>query len=186
MKWLDENTLDGIVQTAAARNELLPVAFDSSETEGEKPWKQKTKTLPVIVEPLPQTVEVVMADQIYINHWGLLPVLRNRILRLACFSNPEFYRAQKMRLSTWNKPRILCCHEYFPEYIALPIGCLDGLQEILSHYHIKPKIQDKQNYGRPAAFEFHGELRENQQKAVEKLLPHAAASFPRRPLLGKP
>jgi superfamily II DNA or RNA helicase len=112
-------------------------------------------------------------------------VLRNRILRLACFSNPEFYRAQKMRLPTWNKPRILCCYEYFPEYIGLPVGCLDGLKEILGHYHIKPEIQDKQNYGAPAAFEFQGELREDQKKAVEKILAHTTGILSASTAFGK-
>ena len=185
IKRLDENTLDGLIQTALARNELLPVAFDPVETEEEKPWQRETDILPVIMEPLPQTVEVAVADQIYINHTGLPPVLRNRILRLACFSNPEFYRAQKMRLSTWNKPRILCCYEYFPEYIALPAGCLDGLKEILSHYHINPEITDKQNHGTKAAFEFHGELREDQQEAVEKILPHATGILSASTAFGK-
>jgi superfamily II DNA or RNA helicase len=90
-----------------------------------------------------------------------------------------------MRLPTWNKPRILCCYEYFPEYIALPVGCLDGLREILGHYHIKPEIQDKQNHGTPAAFEFHGELREDQQEAVEKMLPHAAGILSASTAFGK-
>ena len=161
------------------------MAFDPVETEEEKPWQQKTDMLPAITELLPQTVEIVVADQVYINHKGLPPVLRNRILRLACFLNPEFYRAQKMRLPTWNKPRILCCYEYFPEYIALPVGCLDGLREILVHYHIKPEIQDRQNHGTQAAFEFHGELREDQQEAVEKMLPHAAGILSASTAFGK-
>jgi hypothetical protein len=138
---LDENTLDRLIQSAAARNELLPVAFDVTGGDEEKPWQRKTETLPVITDPLPQAVEVVVADQIYINHTGLPPALRNRILRLACFLNPEFYRAQNMRLPTWNKPRILCCYEYFPAYIGLPVGCREGLLEILKHYHIRPEIQ---------------------------------------------
>jgi hypothetical protein len=85
----------------------------------------------------------------------------------------------------WNKPRILCCYEYFPEYIALPVGCLDGLKEILSHYHIKSEIKDKQNHGIPAAFEFHGELREDQREAVKKILPHATGIFSASTAFGK-
>jgi superfamily II DNA or RNA helicase len=90
-----------------------------------------------------------------------------------------------MRLPTWNKPRILCCYEYFPEYIGLPIGCLDGLNEILKHYHIRPEIQDKQNYGNPAAFKFHGELRESQKEAAEKILPYATGILSASTAFGK-
>jgi hypothetical protein len=65
VKRLDENTVDMFIRNAAARNELLPVAFDPTGTDEEKPWQRKTEKLPVITEPLPQTVEVVLADQIY-------------------------------------------------------------------------------------------------------------------------
>ncbi|MDR0287557.1 MAG: helicase, partial [Clostridiales bacterium] len=131
---------------------------------------EKTSILPFITEPLPQKVEIILADQLYINHTGLPPVLRNRILRLASFANPEFYQAQKMRLPTWNKPHILYCYEFFPEYIGLPTGCLDSLMTILDHYHIKPELQNKQNHGQYIDVNFLGELREDQKKKKKKLL----------------
>jgi superfamily II DNA or RNA helicase len=165
-----EDHVDAIIQSALRRNELLPVHFNSLETdEEEKPWQRKTETLPVITEPLPQTVEVVAADQIYIKHTGLPPILRNRILRLASFSNPEFYRAQAMRLPTWNKPRILYCYEFFPGYIGLPVGCLESLKQILDFYHITPKIQDKQNHGISIEAGFRGELYAEQKEAAEAM-----------------
>jgi len=148
IKRLDEYKLDALIQQAFQRNELLPVIYDPAEVEDEtKPWERKPVALPAITEPLPQRIEIVLADQLYINHTGLPPVLRNRILRLASFANPEFYSAQKMRLPTWNKPHILYYYEFFPEHISLPAGCLDGLIKILEHYKIKPELQNKQNRG---------------------------------------
>ena len=168
---MDENKLDMLIQAAVKRNELLPVIYEPLETEDEsKPWQKKFTVLPVIFEPIPQKIELVLADQLYVNHTELPPVLRNRILRLASFANPEFYRAQKMRLPTWNKPHILCCYEFFPEYIGLPMGCFDGLIEILEHYSIKPDITNKQNHGQGINIQFLGELREDQKKAAKKLL----------------
>ena len=49
---------------------------------------------------LPATLELILGNQIYIAKEGLPPGLRNRLLRLAAFQNPEFYKAQAMRLST--------------------------------------------------------------------------------------
>jgi superfamily II DNA or RNA helicase len=95
--------------------------------------------------------------------------LRNRILRLASFANPEFYQLQKMRLPTWNKPHILYCYEFFPEYIGLLVGCLDGLLAILEHYQIKPELQNKQNRGQSIDVRFTGELRDDQKEAFQKL-----------------
>jgi hypothetical protein len=44
----------------------------------------------------------------------------NRLIRLAAFQNPEFYKAQAMRLSTFGKPRIISCAEDFPQHAGLP------------------------------------------------------------------
>jgi superfamily II DNA or RNA helicase len=74
-----------------------------------------------------------------------------------------------MRLPTWNKPRILYCYEFFPEYIGLPIGCLEGLKDILGFYHITPQIQDKQNHGTPIDVCFQGELYAEQKEAAEAI-----------------
>jgi hypothetical protein len=130
VKKVDEEKIDSLIRIAAERRELLPVAwqpesiFEHSAAEDEdKPWQRRAENLPIITEQLPQAVEVVISDQIYVNHTGLPPILRNRLLRLASFSNPEFYRAQAMRLPTWNKPRILCCYEFFPSISA----CLSGV-----------------------------------------------------------
>jgi superfamily II DNA or RNA helicase len=171
IKRVDENKLDFIIQNAAKRDELLPVVYDPVEADDEtKPWQKKSTVLPDITEPIPQKVEIVLADQLYVNHTGLPPILRNRILRLASFANPEFYQAQKMRLSTWNKPHILYCYEFFPKYIGLPIGCLDGLLAILEHYKIKPELKNKQNHGREVDVRFDGELRNEQKEAFQKLI----------------
>ena len=171
IKRIDENKLDLLVQNAVNRNEILPVVYDPFEAEDEsKPWFNKSTVFPLITESLPQKVEIVLADQLYVNHTGLPSVLRNRILRLASFANPEFYRAQKMRLSTRGKPHILCCYDFFPEYIGLPAGCLDGLLEILEFYRIQPVMTNKQNKGNSIDVKFLGELREEQKAASKKLL----------------
>jgi superfamily II DNA or RNA helicase len=154
-------------------------------TSEDKPWEKKQDLLPEIPEPLPKTVEVILADQLYVNHTGLPPVLRNRILRLASFANSEFYRAQKMRLPTWNKPHILCCYEFFPEYIGLPAGCLDNLLRVLSYYHIETELQDKQNHGEKVDFQFFGELREEQQEAARKIMAHPTGILSASTAFGK-
>jgi hypothetical protein len=67
---------------------------------------------------VPPTLDVVLGNQIYIPKQGLNPGLRNRLLRLAAFQNPEFYKAQAMRLSTYNKPRVVACAEDLPHHRA--------------------------------------------------------------------
>ena len=88
-------------------------------------------------------MEVVLGNQIYIAKEALPPGLRNRLLRLAAFQNPEFYKAQAMRLSTYDKPRIIACAEDHPHHIGLPRGCLDEVREVLSDLGIEAVIRDE-------------------------------------------
>lgn len=54
-------------------------------------------------------MEAVLADQIYFANDAVPPALRNRLLRLAAFQNPEFYRAQAHAVAGGDKPRIIAC-----------------------------------------------------------------------------
>ena len=62
---------------------------------------------------------------------------------LATFSNPEFYQAQKMRLPTYDKPRIIDCSKDFPSHIGLPRGCLEKMFKVFANFHIQVEFQDK-------------------------------------------
>lgn len=121
---------------------------------------------------MPERLDIVRADQLYVPRENLPPSLRNALLRLAAFQNPEFYRAQAMRLSTHDKPRVIACAEEHERHIGLPRGCLDDLSELLERLSIKLVIDDQRHLGRPLGVEFHGELRPKQRQAAEALAAH--------------
>ena len=83
--------------------------------------------------PFPEAVLIVRANQLFIAKDGLPPAMLNRILRIAAFQNPEFYKAQAMRLSTFNKPRVISCGDDLPRHLALPRGCLPELEALLRY-----------------------------------------------------
>ena len=60
----------------------------------------------------------IQTSLVYVEKKGLPPVLMNRILRIAAFQNPEFYKAQAMRLSTCDKPRVIGCGEDMKRHLA--------------------------------------------------------------------
>jgi hypothetical protein len=107
-----------------------------------------------------------LGNQIYIPKDELPPALRNRLIRMAALQNPEFYRAQAMRLSTNDMPRNIPCAEDHPKHVGLPRGCLDDLLQTLSDLNIKPTVQDQRIAGRPLKTTFRGELRAEQAVAV--------------------
>jgi hypothetical protein len=39
-----------------------------------------------------------------------------------------------MRLSTWDKPRVIFCGEDFPQHVGLPRGRLPELTQLLTSY----------------------------------------------------
>ena len=83
----------------------------------------------------------------------------NRLLRLAAFQNPEFYKAQAMRLPTFNKPRVIACGEDIANHIALPRGCIPEVKQLIEAHHIIPVIRDEQFTCRPIDMKFSGQLR---------------------------
>ncbi len=104
---------------------------------------------PPIVSGLPRALELILGNEIYIAKDGLAPGLRNRLLRVAAFQNPEFYKTQAMRLPTYAKPRIISCAEEHPAHISLPRGCLEDVREVLIDLNIRPVIRDERFSGHP-------------------------------------
>jgi superfamily II DNA or RNA helicase len=109
---------------------------------------------------------------IYIEKKGLLPALITRLIRLAAFQNPEYYRAQAMRLPTYDKPRIICCAEDFPDYIGLPRGCLDEILALFEAHSIKSQLNDERYKGQSIKVQFVGKLRPDQENITSALIPY--------------
>jgi superfamily II DNA or RNA helicase/very-short-patch-repair endonuclease len=121
---------------------------------------------------MPTRLHLVLSDQIYIPKVDLPPALRNEILHLAAFQNPEFYKAQAMRLPTYGTPRVIACAEDLPEHIALPRGCLDDLKALLRQHSIGYRMKDLREKGSALDVAFTGELRAEQVAAAKALLAH--------------
>jgi superfamily II DNA or RNA helicase len=115
------------------------------------------------------TVKITIANMIYVEKDGLSESVLNKIKRLAAFKNPEYYKAQKMRLPVYNKPRIIATDEEAEDYIAIPRGCFDRLIQVFDGFCIAYHIIDKRNEGKSINVEFNGELREEQTVAFETL-----------------
>jgi hypothetical protein len=146
-----------------------------ADEDDDNPWTappSRRRKEPPIPGPLPEQLEVILADQIYVDKENLLPALRNRLVCLAAFQNPEFYRAQSMRLPTYDKPRVIACAEDHPKHLALPRGCLDDVMEALEILKIRPVLRDERFGGNPLNVSFVGILRPEQQLAADALLQH--------------
>lgn len=170
---MSRRDLEDAIMRASGGRHPLDVAF-ACEEEGSKPW-QRPLTVPAqIAGPLPESLTLVLANQIFIAKTDLPQPLANRLIRLAAFQNPEFYKAQAMRLPVWNKPRIIGCAENYPQHIGLPRGCLDALLGLLRENDVHAELQDQRLAGRRVTAKFTGTLRKDQKAAVLEMLKYEA------------
>ena len=150
----------------------LDVTFVEDEDLRE-PWKRPVSTTR-LSGPMPASVSVTLSNLVYVEKAQLPQALANRLIRLAAFQNPEFYRAQAMRMPVWDKPRIIGCAENFPRHIGLPRGCLEPMLGLLRDNGIRCELQDERAVGDAIAVRFEGALRDDQLKAVNAVLAHDA------------
>ena len=136
------------------------------------PWKRSVASRATVPEPLPERLTITVANLVYFEKSQLTQPLTNRLIRLAAFQNPEFYRAQAMRISVWDKPRVIGCAENFPHHIGLPRGCLDAAKDLLRINGIRCDIQNERIDGTPIDITFVGTLRPDQEDAVAAMLSH--------------
>ena len=129
----------------------------------------------------------ILGDQLYIAKDPLPPGLHNRLVRLAAFQNPEFYKAQAMRLPTYDKPRIIACAEDLPQHIGLPRGCLDEVRELLVGPGHRRRDARRTQCRQAAGREFQGELHPEQATGrPQPAGPRHRRACPPRPPLEKP
>jgi superfamily II DNA or RNA helicase len=170
---IGRDQIEILFKDACGKGRIIGLRMPITE-EDDKPWdtppsgKKKNQ----IVGPFPETIQIVLANQIFIPKDGLSPSLRNALIRLAAFQNPEFYQKQAMRMPTYNTPRVICCAEDFSKHIALPRGCLDGVAGLLEELNIRATIQDEQFCGETVDMKFNGQLYPDQKKAAKALLKH--------------
>lgn len=136
------------------------------------PWKRESTTSRKLAGPMPQSLTVTLANLVYFEKAQLPQSLANRLIRLAAFQNPEFYKAQAMRMSVWDKPRVIGNAENYPQHIALPRGCLDSALELLRDNGIACDLRDERFGGEPIDVSIAGTLRLDQEAAVAAMLHH--------------
>jgi hypothetical protein len=138
------------------------------------PWKRERTATGKLAGPMPRSLTVTLANLIYFEKAQLPQALANRLIRLAAFQNPEFYKAQAMRMSVWDKPRVIGCAENYPQHIALPRGCMDAALSLLGDNDIACDLKDERFAGTPLDIAFVGTLRIDQETAVSAMLQHDA------------
>jgi len=165
------NDIEPAILQATGGAHPLDLTFVTDEDQ-QAPWKRSALLKLRLPGPMPSSLTVTVANLLYFEKAQISQPLANRLIRLAAFQNPEFYKAQAMRLPVWNEPRVIGCAENFPNHIALPRGCLDAARDLLRDNDIRIERRDERFGGEPLDVHFHGTLRNDQEEAVSAMLRH--------------
>ena len=136
------------------------------------PWKRQSTSNQKLAVQMPKSLTLTLANLIYFKKAQLPQALTNRLIRLAAFQNPGFYKAQAMRMSVWDKPRVIGNAENYPQHIALPRGCLDAAMDLLRNNDIACDLHDERFGGEAINASFAGTLRLDQEAAVTGMVIH--------------
>lgn len=157
--------IEHIVEQFSYRDVLGCLATESPE----KPWETKQR-VQLAYHDFPESPEIIRSNMLYISREGLSANAQNQIKRLAAFKNPDFYKAQAMRLPIYDKARIICTADITDSYIGIPRGCEKALHELLKDNVKSFCVLDKTNAGKKISVDFVGKLREEQELAANALL----------------
>ena len=173
---IPQEKIEDIVREKNRSRSIADISMNSLDGDEEdapwvSPFPRRRRSLP-IQGALPERAKIVLANLIFVEKEGLPQAMISRLLHLAAFQNPEFYKAQAMRLSTFGKPRIIACGEDFVGHIGLPRGCLDDVLTFLQEHHVQAEVTDERFRGKQIEVSFHGELTPSQQEAGNAILAH--------------
>jgi len=137
-------------------------------------------------EPLPPPeIKCSFGAQVSIEKSGLPPSLISRIKHLASLHNPEFYKRQKLRLSTYLTPRFIKCYREDLTHFHLPRGIIPELNKIVTEAGSKLDITDKRRKHESLELTFQGKLTAIQEEVIENILPHEQGVLVAPPGVGK-
>lgn len=163
-----------VAQEAQRQGRVLGVRFAAVE-DGVAPWtRSPSGRVPraTTTAPLPPSVRMVRGQRLFVDGTGLPGSFVTELRRLAAFQNPEFYKKQAMRLSTWGTPRVVTCAEESGPFLSLPRGCEDAAASLTSEWGSTLAVEDQRTSGSPLELAFQGELTTVQRDAAEAVLRH--------------
>jgi len=172
---IQRSMVETIVADAEKVGCVVGVRLVPTDEDDTHPWRASPSRYPndiLSVGAVPKQLELILGNQIYIARDQLTPRLQNRLIRVAAFQNPEFYKAQSMRFPTHGIPRIIACAQDHPLHIGLPRGCLGDVTSLLAELKVQAVVRDERFSGQPLHVEFQGQLYPAQEVAAKALLAH--------------
>ncbi|MFF0448077.1 DEAD/DEAH box helicase family protein [Streptomyces sp. NPDC004609] len=169
-------------QVEALVDKLGEVKAGPSATAPVLPPKPRRRAL----GKAPEAVEARFSAMLAISTKGLPAALLAALKHTASFHNPEFYRRQSQRYSTWDTPRLVCSFDATdPDWLKLPRGLRDEAAQLIATAGGTLTVTSELADAAPISAIFTGELTDVQARAVDAVKDHASGVLVAPPGSGK-
>lgn len=108
-------------------------------------------------------------SQVHIPILGMPSMLVSDLKHLASLHNPEFYRKQAMRVSTFGEPRVVVRFEDNGQELQIPRGLFEEARVRLELAGYTVRVRSSRRKRDAIEAKFEGELRPDQQSAVTEI-----------------
>jgi superfamily II DNA or RNA helicase len=135
--------------------------------------------------PAPAVIRGRLGAMLSIERAGLPPAVIAALKHLGSIVNPEFYEKQRMRFSTWDTPRFISCYSEDLEWLHLPRGLTERVEELIHQIGSQFEMTDDRPDPTSVGFRFVGTLRSQQAAAVTDLVAHDLGVLVAPPGAGK-
>ncbi len=133
----------------------------------------------------PARLEVTVDARLHVDKAGLSASMLAAMKHLASMHNPEFHKRQRLRLSTWQTPRIVAAYDEDLTHLHLPRGVRAELEPLARRAGSTPVFDERWPDLAPIEVSFRGQLSDPQQAAVDELTAHELGMLVAPPGAGK-
>ena len=145
------------------------VRLDLSSSSESKPW-ETPKPDRISFEDFNGPINLVRANGMYVPIKSVSGKVIRLLKGLASFRNPKYYELLNARKPLYHTSSIVSCYEMADDYLQLPRGCEDAIIELIQSNFSTWEENDQTNAGRSIDVEFVGQLRPEQEEAVQRML----------------
>ncbi len=135
--------------------------------------------------PAPAVIQTRLGAGISLERAGLPPALLGSLKHAASLHNPEFYKREKRRLSTFQVPRLVRCYQEDLDWLHLPRGLREVVQDLVSQAGSRLEITDDRPDPARHDFSFTAHLSSTQQSALDAISEHELGVLEAPPGAGK-
>jgi superfamily II DNA or RNA helicase len=135
--------------------------------------------------PAPPVIRARLGAGISLERAGLPPALLGSLKHAASLHNPDFYKREKRRLSTFQVPRFIRCYQEDLDWLHLPRGLREVAEELVSQAGSRLEFADDRPEPAPYDFPFHARLSPTQQIALDGASGHELGILEAPPGAGK-